>query len=381
MRPFSLLCGVAAGLLVACTDGDITGVSEPTDHASDASMLAASRLSVMTRNLYVGAPLEPILAETDHDAIPVRAAEAWAVLMATDFPTRAKAFAAEIDHVRPHLIGLQEVSLIRVQTPSDIVFGNLAPNAADTALDFLGILLGELDALGLDYRAVAINENIDVEIPRFDPTATPIPLTDTRLTDYDVVLARGDVAVTNPGSGTYQVALPAPAGFDVHRGWVGVDATVGDMVVRFVSTHLESDVEAIQLAQAQELIQLLAAETRPIVVVGDFNSGPGRNQVQSYESMQAAGYGDAWTARPGSREAGNTCCHAGDLSNAFPDMRERIDLVFTRNIERLSPASGKPVIMAWTVGDRAQDRKRFGIWPSDHAGVVARFVFANVGKD
>jgi hypothetical protein len=59
--------------------------------------------------MYVGAPVEPILAEPDPNLVPIRVAEAWATLLATDFPARARAMADEIARTRPHLVGLQEV--------------------------------------------------------------------------------------------------------------------------------------------------------------------------------------------------------------------------------------------------------------------------------
>jgi hypothetical protein len=56
------------------------------------------------------------------------------------------------------------------------------------------------------------------------------------------------------------------------------------------------------------------------------------------------------------------------LLNAQPVFDQRIDFIFTRNLPGNAHAVHREV-----VGDRTVDR-RAGLWPSDHAGVVATFV-------
>lgn len=51
------------------------------------------------------------------------------------------------------------------------------------------------------------------------------------------------------------------------------------------------------------------------------------------------------------------------------DLTVRIDQIFVRNLKL--PVS----IMTHTVGDKASDRLVSGLWPSDHAGVVAQIAF------
>ena len=80
----------------------------------------AGHLKVMTQNLYVGANLFKILDETR--PVPETAAEIFGDIQATDFHQRAEAIADGIARHRPHLVGLQEVSLIRTLCPDDIVF-------------------------------------------------------------------------------------------------------------------------------------------------------------------------------------------------------------------------------------------------------------------
>lgn len=372
----ALLAGCAGDRLVGPTS-DLTGGVATLQSAN-----AAGELVVMTRNMYVGAPVEPVLAAAPAD-IPLRVAEAWATLLATDFPTRAAAMAAEIAFRKPHLVGLQEVSLLRSQFPSDIVTPpgvppNPIPNATTVEFDFLAGLLAELAARGLNYTAVATIQNTDVEVPRFDGVQNGIPVfTDIRLTDFDVILARADVPVANPAAGNYAVALPAPAGIDVLRGWTAVDAMVGGTTVRFVNTHLEAEAEIVRNFQAQELMGILALEPKPIILVGDLNTGPGRPAADggqaTYDFILSTGFLDAWSMKKPATQDGFSCCHLGDLSNRHPTLRQRIDLVLTRG------AVGGMLTNAWLVGNTTGDYARYGVWPSDHAGVVARWVFPSAG--
>ena len=73
----------------------------------------AGRLEVMTQNLYVGADLFKILDPSQ--SIPVRVAEIFSDIQVTDFAQRAESIADLVAEHEPHLIGLQEVSLIRTQ--------------------------------------------------------------------------------------------------------------------------------------------------------------------------------------------------------------------------------------------------------------------------
>ncbi|MEJ2331124.1 MAG: hypothetical protein P8Z33_15210, partial [Gammaproteobacteria bacterium] len=173
----------------------------------------AGHLKVMTQNLYVGANLFKVLDETR--PVPEIAAEIFGDIQATNFHERAEAIADGIAKHRPHLIGLQEVSLIRTQCPDDIVLppNDPAPNATDVYADYLQMLLVALNARGLNYEVAAIVENADVELPAFNSGLLldcPYPVFDARLTDYDVTLKRSDVDVTFAFSGNFLANFPVP---------------------------------------------------------------------------------------------------------------------------------------------------------------------------
>ena len=71
-------------------------------------------------------------------------------------------------------------------------------------------------------------------------------------------------------------------------------------------------------------------------------------------------------ARPG--DPGFTCCQDADLLNPTSKLSERIDLVLFRG--------NFSAIHADIVGDNPANRTSSGLWPSDHAGVVATLQFS-----
>ena len=119
----------------------------------------------MTRNLYLGTALDNVTAASNFAEFVQAVSQDWAHVVATDFPTRAKALAAEILRAKPDVVGLQEVSLWRDQDVSDIVTGTTAPNATHVVYDFLAMVQAELRAGGTAYSAVSTSTNADVEAP------------------------------------------------------------------------------------------------------------------------------------------------------------------------------------------------------------------------
>lgn len=340
------------GLLAAVT---ATGCDGPTDEGNPVE------LRVMTRNLYLGADIFKVTEAQTTAEIVARVTEAWQTVQATDFAERAKRLAAEIQAADPHVVGLQEVSLYRIQSPGDLP--GFVP-AQDTAQDFLAMLMSELDALGLSYDAVVQSTNADVEMPMLDAQGGQ---DDIRMTDRDVILVRADLTWANPSTAQYADryvvvvggALPVP----FFRSWTSADVTLDGHTFRFVNTHLETQVDPdAQLAQGLELIGMLEDETLPTVLVGDFNSRADGTGTATYGRFTQAGWEDAWSL--GGSGDGFTCCNAEDLMNTTVNFDERIDLVF------LSPGDFEVKGMD-VVGNQLADRTPDGLWPSDHAGVVA----------
>jgi endonuclease/exonuclease/phosphatase family metal-dependent hydrolase len=323
---------------------------------------------VLTRNVYVGTDVDQILLAQTPEELLARVEAAWQQLYATDFAERAEVLADEIGDVEPHLVGLQEITTFRTQSPGDAIVGGTVP-AEDVVWDFLAILMDELAERGLHYDVAGLIEDTDVELPRGNET-----FDDVRMTDYDVVLVRSDVEYSHVDAANYTIKLPVPTpdGGTLHllRGWVALDAEIGDETYRFVSTHLEPAdyTDQVQLAEVAELLTLLSEETRTTILVGDLNSRADGSGTPTYGILTENGFGDAWIEGGAEGEAGMSCCHALDLRNEVPNLTERIDFILFRNGE-LAEAE------AWVVGDELTDRTSSGMWPSDHAGVAARLSF------
>jgi hypothetical protein len=322
-----------------------------------ANTAKALELTVMTRNLYVGADLEKPLSLSSSE-LPIAVAEAWATFQKTNYVVRMGAIAEEICSVSPHLVGLQEVMLLRSQSPGDSLSLDASKPADHLEADFLETLLADLDAEcePLRYRVVATVQDVDVEMPMANPYSES-GYDDLRLTDHEVILARGDVGTSNVDFGTYAAALHYKTA-TIPRGWVAVDAEINGVTVRFASTHLES-VSTVRHAQGVELIRILARESRPLILLGDFNTAAPGNLT--YQFFLGAGYTD-WGPDPG-----DTCCQAGDLTNEVSQLSERIDIVFTRNI---APTTVESILIGVTPAAQQP------FWPSDHAGVVTSLEFA-----
>jgi len=354
-RPSRLLLPLftcACLALGACSD-DEPKPPEPVD------------VPVMTRNIYLGGNIFELAQARSPQEVPVIAARLYSTVRATNFPQRAEALAKEIETAQPALVGLQEVSLYRTQKPSDFS-SNGAVNAQTVEFDFLTILMAELDKRGLGYRVVAKVENADSELPAA-LSGSASDLTDIRLTDYDVILARADVTVAGAVEQNYTKNQAVPVGGSTvtfKRGFTKVDATVGGASFTFVNSHLEGLMPAND-EQSRELVGILAGYAEPLILVGDLNTGPG-SPTPAYGTLTTtASLTDAWTAV--STDAGFTCCVGANVNDtSTTGFDERIDLVLYRG-EGIEPLSAE------VVGDALADRTASGLWPSDHAGVVVTF--------
>jgi hypothetical protein len=75
-----------------------------------------------------------------------------------------------------------------------------------------------------------------------------------------------------------------------------------------------------------------------------------------------AGFLDAWKQKRAA-DPGFTCCQAPNLQNTVSLLNHRIDLVLFRGAFGIADIH--------LVGNSSTDRTPSGLWPSDHAGVVA----------
>jgi endonuclease/exonuclease/phosphatase family metal-dependent hydrolase len=313
-------------------------------------------VTVMTRNLYLGANLDAIVqAKTPPEAFAA-VEKGWQQVQANDFPIRARGIAREIAQVKPDLVGFQELTLYRTQTPADFT---VTP-ATHVVLDYARELRRALATRKLKYRFVAIAPWTDAELPSGNP-----PTMDIRLTVRDGLLVRNakNLKVLSVRKTQYMTTTPLFGGLVVaKRGYI--DATVSLNGRRFTvaTTHLESFSNASQVAQGQELGASLSAGKLPTVLLGDLNSRADGTGTPTHANLLALGFRDAWTeAHPS--DVGLSCCHGDDLRELGGPFYSRIDYVLLRN--------GFRAVAAGIVGDKPADRVG-GLWPSDHAGVWAR---------
>ena len=342
VRLLSAVSLLAAGLAVGGCDSNDPG-PEVT-------------VRVMSQNVYLGGDLFSVALETDPQQVPVRVAQLYAAIEASDPEARMAAIAAEIVRVGPDLVGLQEISTYALQTPADNLPGGAAMPATDVTYDFLQSLLDALAAAGADYTVASRSDNADVEFPATTDGQT---FFDVRYQDADVILARAGVTVGATSETVFNQLVTLPVGGvdqTFTRSYQTASVTVDGLPFTFVNTHFEvgGDAEPVQIIQASQLDRELSAIDGLVVLVGDINSD-GRTGGRSYDILtgrldDAVPAGDA-----------PTCCQASDLRNPDSQLTTRIDVVMSRGFERSS---------AEVVLDAPADRVG-GLWPSDHAGVWA----------
>lgn len=305
------------------------------------------RINVMTWNIYYGG-----------GGAAMSLGSAIASARRTNFPQRATTIARSIQQHQPHIVCLQEVAYWRSRTMDFIDPDTL------TEIDFYEILQSRLLARGLIYDIVGSVTTIEfdsVEITNGEPIAH-------RWVERIVMLAKrssqlhvGDVRERHFDR-TYSLGSP-PLLLRFDRGWVSADITFKGRKARYVCTHLEALSNGVREDQAAELIDWLAGTNLPVVVMGDLNSPPAGGGGDAYQQFIDAGYADSWAANH-PLFSGPTCCQSGNLKNNSSTLSARIDHILLRGA--LTPISST------RIGDRQADRTPDGLWPSDHAGVVAR---------
>jgi endonuclease/exonuclease/phosphatase family metal-dependent hydrolase len=331
--------------LCACAAAPAAASAKPQD------------LKVMVRNVYLGADLIPLATQPDKATFERAAAERFQVVQRNDFPSRAKALAAEIRKAKPDIIGVQEAAIWR--RGADGVKDGSATPATQVIYDSTDELLKALRAAGTPYREVAGRDWFDFEAP----TALNY---DIRITQRDSILVRrgSKVKVRKTFRGGFRATQDPPTQYGVARqlrGWVGLDGTLAKRKFRFVTTHLEAYGDEVAEKQMQELLKgPLKSKKTQSILVGDFNSAPGANANDRGTSRGASAYYraiDAGFRNPLPKR--RTCCFGEDLRSATEPLETWIDHVVVR-----------PRVKALRSGI-VGTRQVGGLFPSDHAGITA----------
>jgi len=260
-------------------------------------------------------------------------------------------------------------------------------------IDFQTIMEDELAARGLDYSFVATQDNTQVQVPvtGVDAGGQFIPTELVQLTVRDGILLRGTMVPDAVFKGHYDhlVSLGSdPFGNPIQliRGRMRVDIDLDGIPHHFVNTHLEiQSFPSVQAGQTEELLtEVVAGLDGVTIMTRDFNSDADGSSgsaawTASYGEIRSAGFQDGWAmGNRGSRSHGPTCCQASDLRNSTSGLESRIDFVFIRVP---GPAGRHGHIPGTLTVDRTGADPSLktvpnGLWPSDHAGLVAKLWLA-----
>jgi endonuclease/exonuclease/phosphatase family metal-dependent hydrolase len=304
------------------------------------------QITVMSRNLFLGADLIPLAVAQPGDDFERAAGKLLDQVQGTEPDARMKLVAGEIASAKPDLVGLQEVTLWRTGPKNDP-----AP-ATGVVIDYLATIRAELKRLHAPYRVVADQRTLNLE----GPTDRNV---DLRFTDGNVVLARSGVKVTAAKSSDFknQLVIPTAAVGDVpiNRSFNQLDATAHGLKLHFVNAHLEAYSPDFRLKQAKELVAgPLKSKKLPTVLVGDLNSGPKLPKPEDrppYLAIAAAGFKDLRTPIL-------NCCVNDDLLTGKWD--HIVDHIMARGKFKL--------VRSFVTG---REKTPGGRLPSDHGGVVS----------
>jgi endonuclease/exonuclease/phosphatase family metal-dependent hydrolase len=302
-------------------------------------------VSVMTRNVFLGADLPPLAVAQPGADFEQKAGAMLSEVTAGDPNGRMKLMANEIAKAKPDLVGLQEISLWRTGPK-----GDPAP-ATDVRFDFLAAIRKQLAARHMSYRVAVSRLGLNVE----GPTDQGV---DIRLTLGDVILARKGVKVQHARSGLFHHQLhfnaAALGDVNVNRTWNSLDATVRGARVHVVNTHLEAYSPDIRLAQAKELVAGPLKSKRPTILLGDLNSGPDLAAPADrppYQAIAKAGF------KP-RRSTTASCCFDALAGDAGWD----------HNVDWIMSRPGLKLLRSSITG---REKTAAGLHASDHGGVVS----------
>jgi endonuclease/exonuclease/phosphatase family metal-dependent hydrolase len=397
VRQTTVLLAIAAVLALGLLPSLAAAKRPAAAPAKGKGQETAKEVSVMTRNLYLGADLAPAISASGLTAFTEATGQILREVTANSFPTRAKGLAQEILKKKPDLVGLQEVALWRTGPPSLEVFLNsgAVPTATAVRYDYLSELMAQLNKGKGNkgkpqYRVAVTQDEFDFEAPANEngaagdgPNGTiPNAEINGRLTMRDVILVRNGAGVTfkHPRAAHFAnllVVTVSGVKLAVTRGWTAVDARVrGSHAFRFLNTHLEAfdpatQVPSIRALQAGELVGPggPATTSLPVVLVGDLNSDddtvePG--DQQAYRTLLGAGMRERSTNTP------LGCCLNSSLlavgaGGAVADFNHQVDHVMTRDPKEIKPKTSA------VTGRQPVN----GFWDSDHAGLYSALRFTH----
>jgi endonuclease/exonuclease/phosphatase family metal-dependent hydrolase len=374
----------------ACLDQEVSSpIVAPEFGVVQGSPGDASDISVYTQNVFLGGDTGPLfsldLTDTSPEGIGavIQATNIfWAEVQASDIPSRAAEFVNEIESRQPDVVALQEAVGYATGTLS---FGGVfTPSAGGP--DLLLAVMTEIATRGLPYSLAAMQPTTAIALPIGPPGATGFPA--LAVQDRVVMFVHDDIVDYDTDQGIYAARLPLGP-VDLVRGWIRLSTEKRGVAHHFVVTHLETQgsadpssgipyfIRQVHNGQAAELQGAVLAGLEGVtVVMGDLNSDAAADPsapsyTDTYGNLVAAGFTDVWQQGPHpSRESGVTCCQEDGTEPRVPS--ERIDFVLFRSSTPWADnGNHRGYFRAEVIGSDEADRTPSGVWPSDHAGIVA----------
>lgn len=396
--------GLVLGLMAVLVLALLPGVAD----AAGKKKAKGTKLTVMSRNLYLGADLTPALEANTIDQAINAGGEIVNQVHATKFPSvRAASIAAEIKKRKPDIVGLQEAALWRTG-PVNLAASLGTPVATQVdpqGGDFLADLLSAVNSgskkasaakkgkkKGVRYKLAVVKPEFDFELPvNDDGNGNGLSGADhnERLTMRDAILVRKGVGIKFSGAttGTFDTLLRVTlAGgvrtVDVTRGWAALNIKARGRSLHVVDAHLEAfDSQGtnttnqgttlgrgdIRAAQAAQLVTpqpngAVRAGKIPTILIGDMNSDDDTVQPNgdrnAYAALVAGGFTERSTANPLS------CCLNDPFlvggPNSINDFDHQVDHVLANR--------SKVRFVKGFVDGRAPVN---GLYPSDHAALTS----------
>lgn len=312
-------------------------------------------LTVMTRNIYLGADLNTIEDVSDSQGLVEFVASLISILSQdTDIHVRSKQLADEILQTKPDLIGIQEAATFIFTDP----FGT------ENVIDYLTILLQELTKRNLNY-SVAVKSDPGNPLGPFPSdfagNTASFAMSDAILVNDD----NNSIEIVHTASGIFsrQQTITTPFGdLEIPFGWCYVDGVTSDKKFRFANTHLNRYGGELNEAHAAEFLKMITKTDSPLIVVGDMNITPEGTstdipEVTKTYNILTEDLIDAWDS-----DGGYSCCFNERLTGG--DLVERIDyILYDGKLKKKSVNE---------IGTTAfRDKKP--LFASDHSGLVASF--------
>lgn len=310
---------------------------------------SAADVSVMTRNMYVGANILPLATAAPGEEFESAASRILREVDATEPNARMKVMAAEIVRANVDFVNIQEASAWYTGPKND------PAKAPWTRWDYLAALKRELRALGRPYYVVTSDRPLDAE----GPSDLGV---DVRFKTGNAILLRKrrrGLRVERAVSGRFptQLRVPTRAIGDVEttRGFAYVDFTVDGERARLINAHPEAFSADVRLSQAKELVAGPLRTSRRVILAGDLNTGPDLPKPEDrapYAELAKAGLVDR-------RTPAFNCCFNDDLRTGTWD--HIVDRIMTR--PRL------PLVRSF-IGSTS-DTTPSGLLASDHGAVTS----------